>query len=62
MRKINERLKKQKGQTTAEYALVVVMVVAVVAAVLGGNSNSLKTALNSAFSKIASTINAPPTT
>ena len=56
MRKFNEWLKGQKGQTMAEYALVVVMVVAIVALVLA-NNGPFKSALDAAFSAVATTIN-----
>ncbi len=60
MRKLLGRLKDQKGQTMAEYALVVVMVVVVIALVLG-TSGPFKTALDTAFAKVASTITAATT-
>ena len=56
MKSINLCLKSQKGQTMAEYALVVVLVVGVLVVVLG-NNGSFKSALEGAFSKVSSAIN-----
>ena len=58
MKKINEWIKDQRGQTMAEYALVVVMVVGVVALVLA-NNGPFRDALDAAFQRVADTISPP---
>ncbi len=46
----------QRGVTSIEYAVIGVAIAALVAAVFGGDTNVLKTALTSAITAISTTI------